>query len=908
MRYATIGMKKVLCLLVAIVLSFFSASSPALAATFPIVATNIESTQLLVSWDGVNNAACEHAVACDPNDPESYVLDVNTLEQRDILNFYDAGYNVGVINWTSPLAVGHTYKVQMRGQGHYRISQEFTYTPTTFTNFTSGTAIINQINVLSTTNIRLFGFSPSLQTDSNCQVNGTNDLSIDTYVNHTLRQTFTGSCTYGVVAPGVLDFSTSSVYGSGNYYFVIHSASTGNVWNSGSIDYTVPPFAISNLTFNHGTGQYSFNYSGYAGGDITGESVSIHASDGSWGYNDEPATCTGGASGSGTCSGTFNLSQGTFSCGPSIGVGIYGYHLSVSVHDLINPDQACVSPQDLFPGATLGTLNVMTQEPNSIIGLQVDLPGYYLDCWNDFGFTVTIYDASTNMPVGSSTNPNPQHICGFLDLFHRNLNWVNVLGLTLPTGNYWLYLHSNNNPGTWVTNAISFTAQTPPNQAPTVTFTADNLTINEGDTFTAHGSFTDSDSTAWTATVDYGDGSGVQPLPLNPDKTFSLSHLYVDNGSYTITVSITDNGNLTGTSNGSGGGVVVNNPAPTVPPITPPSNVGQNDPAVINVNFNDYGNQSHTATINWGDGSGNQSVPVSGNNFSSGHNYQNPGTYTVTVTITDSEGATTTQTLTITVLNVAPVVGTINFPSTVATTNSNSLSVDFTDQGTADTHTATINWGDGQTTNGVVTESNGSGSVSGSHAYAAPGPYTITVAVTDDDNGVGQNTAGTTAINQISAISPAGIWVGLKNSDDIGVKFDLKAEAFKGNTLIASGQLDSFVGGSSGFNNAHLATIPFNSFAPADLPAGSVLSITVSVRNACVGSGKTSGVARLWYNDSAAASKISTTIGGSDADYYLRDLFALATTAGPGPKKTIDVQAGAKCSSFKPFGTWTTTL
>lgn len=30
--------------------------------------------------------------------------------------------------------------------------------------------------------------------------------------------------------------------------------------------------------------------------------------------------------------------------------------------------------------------------------------------------------------------------------------------------------------------------------------------------------------------------------------------------------------------------------------------------------------------------------------------------------------------------------------------------------------------------------------------------------------------------------------------------------------------------------------------------------------------------------------------------------------AGPGPKKTIDVAAGAKCSAFKPFGTWSITL
>jgi len=65
--------------------------------------------------------------------------------------------------------------------------------------------------------------------------------------------------------------------------------------------------------------------------------------------------------------------------------------------------------------------------------------------------------------------------------------------------------------------------------------------------------------------------------------------------------------------------------------------------------------------------------------------------------------------------------------------------------------------------------------------------------------------------------------------------------------------------------------------------------------------------ARLWFNDSAANSRFDATIG-SPAIYYLRDGFSLATTPGPGPKKTIDVAAGAKCSPFKPFGTWSTTI
>lgn len=34
----------------------------------------------------------------------------------------------------------------------------------------------------------------------------------------------------------------------------------------------------------------------------------------------------------------------------------------------------------------------------------------------------------------------------------------------------------------------------------------------------------------------------------------------------------------------------------------------------------------------------------------------------------------------------------------------------------------------------------------------------------------------------------------------------------------------------------------------------------------------------------------------------------LGTPQGPGPKRTIDVAAGAKGSSFNPFGTWAITL
>lgn len=163
-------------------------------------------------------------------------------------------------------------------------------------------------------------------------------------------------------------------------------------------------------------------------------------------------------------------------------------------------------------------------------------------------------------------------------------------------------------------------------------------------------------------------------------------------------------------------------------------------------------------------------------------------------------------------------------------------------------------------------------------------------------------------VRQLTALSPTKVWVGLKNSDAVGIKFDLLAEVYKDSTLVSTGQINRVPGGSSGFNNAKLNTIPFNPFTPVNFPQGSQLKIQLYVRNTCTGPTHNSGTARLWFNDSAANSRFDATIDSTTNDYFLRDGFLLATTAGPGPKKTIDVAAGAPCSPFKTFGTWTITL
>jgi hypothetical protein len=158
------------------------------------------------------------------------------------------------------------------------------------------------------------------------------------------------------------------------------------------------------------------------------------------------------------------------------------------------------------------------------------------------------------------------------------------------------------------------------------------------------------------------------------------------------------------------------------------------------------------------------------------------------------------------------------------------------------------------------------------------------------------------------------VWMGLKNSDDVGTRFDIRAVVLKNNTPIGSGQLDSVSGGSSGFNNASLDTIPLSMASGVDFASGDVLSITLSVRIACSVKTHKSGTARLWFNDERANSRFDATIDGSSNSFYLRDGFTLSNSAGGGPQKTIDVfvHSQTPCSGtgrpFKPFGTWSYTL
>lgn len=188
------------------------------------------------------------------------------------------------------------------------------------------------------------------------------------------------------------------------------------------------------------------------------------------------------------------------------------------------------------------------------------------------------------------------------------------------------------------------------NQAPVIPAFGKDIPLLEAQPLHLVWEFSDNDgSTAWTATVDYGDGSGKQPLALNANKTYSLDHLWLP-GTYDMTVEVTDNASATGSGVFH---VVVSNSAPFVglPATMDLAFTKTLDTTGI---FTDPGsNETYTATVNYGDGSGTQSLalgpyvapPFAAGSFTLHHTYAGAGRYDVVVTVADSRGGSTSWTM-----------------------------------------------------------------------------------------------------------------------------------------------------------------------------------------------------------------------------------------------------------------------
>ena len=142
-----------------------------------------------------------------------------------------------------------------------------------------------------------------------------------------------------------------------------------------------------------------------------------------------------------------------------------------------------------------------------------------------------------------------------------------------------------------------------------------------------------------------------------------------------------------------------------------------------------------TASIAWGDGSTSTATVSSAGAglfaVTANHSYAEDGLEDATITVTDAAGSSQSTTSTVEVGNLyAGVNGTLSLASFV----------DATSGVTASSFTVSINWGDGNTTSGTVTQSGTLFTVSGTHAFAVDsidntgGVYDVVVTITGGSN------------------------------------------------------------------------------------------------------------------------------------------------------------------------------
>ena len=265
------------------------------------------------------------------------------------------------------------------------------------------------------------------------------------------------------------------------------------------------------------------------------------------------------------------------------------------------------------------------------------------------------------------------------------------------------------------------------------------------------------------AVVDWGDGT-MSPASLAEflgHGQVMASHIYADNGIYTIRLEVMDDGQEVGA-------VEVIAAIDNVPPLVTAAGdqaIAEGSALTLEVAaFSDPGfigiaagtSETFSATIDWGDGAPVEAGTVSftpGNPgvFSQGtvhgqHTYLDDGLYSVTVTVMDDDGGQSSDAFQVQVNNSLPQLNP-GQPISASEGSSATWTTTFADAGILDTHSAVIYWGDGTQSDATVSGSAGQGIITAQHHYADNGNYPIRVELRDDDGGVATGDSSATIAN-----------------------------------------------------------------------------------------------------------------------------------------------------------------
>jgi hypothetical protein len=320
------------------------------------------------------------------------------------------------------------------------------------------------------------------------------------------------------------------------------------------------------------------------------------------------------------------------------------------------------------------------------------------------------------------------------------------------------------------------------NVAPAIdSFVVDSAAINESETVTASGTFTDPAlgvaTETFTGQATWSDGI-ITALAVDSNAgTFSTSRTFADDhplsntasDDFTVDISIHDDD--LGSDSDTSPTVTVNNVAPVIETIVLDSaSINETETVIVSGTFSDAALGEATETFSggalWSDGAVT-ALSVGAGTFTTSRTFpdDHPRTgtpsdnFTVDITINDDDlGSDTETSPTLTVNNVNPVTSINSITDetgkavgtgvrVVLMNTEIDLLANFTDVGTQDTHVADVDWGDGSSDYlGSTT-----GSIAASHVYTEPGVYKALLEVTDDDTGVGPATASITVVDAAGA-------------------------------------------------------------------------------------------------------------------------------------------------------------
>ena len=276
----------------------------------------------------------------------------------------------------------------------------------------------------------------------------------------------------------------------------------------------------------------------------------------------------------------------------------------------------------------------------------------------NLGASIAIPQGETLTRSGSFTDPGVETWTGTVDYGDGTTQHPDVQSLAINTDKTFNLSHVYAAQGTYnVVVSIHDGGQTAGMgtltvnvglPAPTVDAGPD-AALHEGDVLRQTGSFSESTGSGWTATVNYGDGTGIQNLALASDKSFLLNHQYTDAGAYTATVNVKDNNSCVGSA---GFQVSVADTAP-VPTLTGDAYAIQSSRYALELQAADPSRKETMSwTVDWGDGT--TPARFVGRDVMANHYYAATGPAKIHVTVTDGVSTPVSSDLNITVIPPQP--------------------------------------------------------------------------------------------------------------------------------------------------------------------------------------------------------------------------------------------------------------